>query len=376
MKKIILMALGLISTAVFAQNKFVLKAQIGGDNALAKAYLIYKQGQSVIKDSVMIKNGAFSFNGNMGDPFVAQLIVDHQGVGLTKLNRSADFLVFCLDKGTTSLAAKDSVKKALISGSKINDENRQYKSFMAEAEKEITNLNGTYAAAPAEKQQDHAFIDSLQSSANVFIAKRQALQKRYIQQHTESYISLLSLIEISGDSLDVQALKPLFLSLSADVRNSAAGKSFATSMNAAVATAIGATAPVFTLNDADDKPVSLTALRGKYVLLDFWASWCAPCRKENPNVVAAYHLYKAKNFTVLGVSLDCPGKKNDWIAAIKNDKLEWTQVTDLKFWDNEAAQLYGVRAIPQNFLIDPNGKIIAVNLHGDELMRKLASLLN
>ncbi len=376
MKKIILMALGLIPTAVFAQNKFVLKAQIGGDNAPAKAYLIYKQGQSVIKDSVMIKNGAFSFNGNMGDPFVAQLIVDHQGVGLTKLNRSADFLVFYLDKGTTSLAAKDSVKKALISGSKINDENQQYKSFIAEAEKEITNLNGTYAAAPAEKQQDRNFIDSLQSSANVFIAKRQALQKRYIQQHTESYISLLSLIEISGDSLDVQALKPLFLSLSADVRNSAAGKSFATSMNAAVATAIGATAPVFTLNDADDKPVSLTALRGKYVLLDFWASWCAPCRKENPNVVAAYHLYKAKNFTVLGVSLDRPGKKNDWIAAIKNDKLEWTQVTDLKFWDNEAAQLYGVRAIPQNFLIDPNGKIIAVNLHGDELMRKLASLLN
>jgi peroxiredoxin len=376
MKKSILTALALMPATLFAQNKFVLKVAIGQDNAPAKAYLVYKQGQSVIKDSVMIKNGTFSFNGNMEDPFVAQLILDHQGVGLTKLDRSADFLVFYMDKGNTSLTAKDSVKHAIITGSKINDDNREYKAFLAGPEKEIAYLNGTYAAAPANKKQDRAFIDSLQASANLLIAKRQDLQKQYIQQHPSSYISLLSLIEVSGDSIDVATAKPLFTALSPDIRNSAAGKSFAATLNAVTATAVGAMAPGFTLNDVNDKPVSLTAFKGKYVLLDFWASWCAPCRKENPNVLKAYRLYKDKNFTVLGVSLDRPGKKNDWLAAIKTDQLEWTQVSDLKFWDSAAAQLYGVRAIPANFLIDPSGKIIAVNLHGDELTQKLASLLN
>ncbi len=111
------------------------------------------------------------------------------------------------------------------------------------------------------------------------------------------------------------------------------------------------------------------------MLLDFWASWCGPCREENPNVVKAYKQYKDKNFTVLGVSLDQPGKKNLWLAAIKADGLEWTQVSDLKFWGNEVAKLYSIRAIPQNFLIDPSGKIIGKNLRGEELNKKLKEIL-
>jgi peroxiredoxin len=146
-------------------------------------------------------------------------------------------------------------------------------------------------------------------------------------------------------------------------------------MNAASATAIGAMAPVFTQEDVDGKAVSLADFRGKYVLLDFWASWCGPCRRENPNVVKVYQQYNDKNFTIIGVSLDQPGKKDAWLAAIKADGLDWTQVSDLKFWDNAVAKQYGVKAIPQNYLIDPMGKIIAENLVGQELENKLRELL-
>jgi peroxiredoxin len=133
------------------------------------------------------------------------------------------------------------------------------------------------------------------------------------------------------------------------------------------------TAPDFSLSTPNGQQVSLSSFKGKYVLLDFWASWCAPCRAENPNVVAAYQKFKDKNFTVLGVSLD--EKKEAWEKAIKDDGLVWTNVSDLRGWDSEAARMYQVESIPANFLIDPEGRIIASNLRGAALAAHLETIL-
>jgi len=132
-------------------------------------------------------------------------------------------------------------------------------------------------------------------------------------------------------------------------------------------------APDFTLPDVNGKPVSLSSFRGKYVLVDFWASWCPPCRAENPNVVNAYQQFKNKNFTILGVSLD--KEKAPWLKAINDDKLNWTHLSDLKFWDSQVVPMYGIQGIPYNVLLDPNGVVVAENLRGEELERKLREVL-
>ena len=136
---------------------------------------------------------------------------------------------------------------------------------------------------------------------------------------------------------------------------------------------IGKVAPEFSLPDTAGVSVSLSDFKGKYVLLDFWASWCPPCRRENPNVVKAFNEYKDKNFTIVGISLD--KDKSKWMKAIADDNLAWTHLSDLKYWDSEIPALYGVRGIPANVLLDPDGVIVAKNITGEDLHKKLKEVI-
>jgi peroxiredoxin len=138
---------------------------------------------------------------------------------------------------------------------------------------------------------------------------------------------------------------------------------------------VGQTAPEFSLPDPNGKLISLSSFRGRYVLVDFWASWCKPCRMENPTVVAAYAQFKNRNFTVLGVSLDQPDGKDDWMNAVMKDRLTWTQVSDLQFWNSPVVPLYNIQGIPYNVLVDPSGKVVAESLRGEQLAATLEQVL-
>jgi peroxiredoxin len=379
MKQLMLAVLAMAYVTGYAQNNDChITVKLKTLKTPVKAYLVREYGmtdQQVI-DSAEAKQGAFVFTVTVDAPQKAEIVIDHAAQGVKGFDRHADLLVIYLEKGNILVKGNDSVQYATVSGSALNTEYAGYHAqVLAAAEKAVKDADATFLSASDDKRKDTAFLHSLFSGVKKAWQQRDSLKYVYIRQHPNSYLSLDALIELAGNNIDVSKIEPLFNSLSAPLRNSRKGADFAKAINEVRALSPGAIAPDFTQNDINDKPVKLSDFRGKYVLLDFWASWCGPCRAENPNVVKAYNKYSSKNFTVLSVSLDRPGKKDAWLAAIKADGLNWTQVSDLQFWNNAAARLYSITAIPQNFLIDPTGKIVARNLRGEELQKKLEEIL-
>jgi peroxiredoxin len=205
--------------------------------------------------------------------------------------------------------------------------------------------------------------------------KKENVYAAFIRKNPGSPVSIYALQQYAGWDIRPEQSEPLYALLSESVRRNPSAEQLRGDIETAKKTGIGVFAMEFTQNDTLDRPVTLSAFRGRYLLVDFWASWCGPCRAENPNVVKAFRKYKDRNFHILGVSLDRPGQKEKWMKAIHDDQLEWTHVSDLKFWDNAVAKQYGIKAIPQNILLDPTGRIIAKNLRGEELDQKLAEAM-
>ncbi|MDB5062322.1 MAG: hypothetical protein JWP67_2165 [Mucilaginibacter sp.] len=368
-----------------APQPFTVKSKIGKLNAPAKAYLVYRLGANNVTDSAAIVNGEFTFTGVAMNPVNASLFIDYKGVGFSKYiaqnfpdggpSKTADMLNFFIEKGTINIASPDSASKADVSGSPSNEDNKKLKAQLKGVMNKAQTIVAAAQAATPAQQQSAAFQNSMQVKYKAVQLEQKNVLKTFITENPNSYLSLLALTSVSGPSPDVAEVEPLYESLSDELKKSEQGRQLKSAIDALKLTAIGAMAPDFIQNDVNGLPVRLSSFKGKYVLIDFWASWCGPCRQENPNVVRTYNKYKNKNFTILGVSLDREDGKNAWLAAIKKDGLTWTQVSDLKYWNNLAAAVYGVRSIPQNFLIDPTGKIVAKDLRGDDLDNKLAELL-
>jgi peroxiredoxin len=305
------------------------------------------------------------------------MIVDYKGVGANKLDvgDNSDKLTFYLDKGTITLKSVDSAYKAQIIGSPINDQYQKLLAINAESSAKTNQLMTDAVKNANDKSNSVESQNQLQAKLKAIQASYHAALKNFILANPNSYLSLLTLSSLGGPSPDPNELEPLLAGLSKELRETETARSLKNALENLKATAIGAMAPDFEQTDTLNRPVRLSSFRGKYVLLDFWASWCVPCRQENPNVVKAYNRFKDKNFTIIGISLDKRDGAFAWLKAIRQDHLTWTQLSDLKFWNNAVAQLYFVQGIPKNFLIDPTGKIIAQDLRGDDLEAKLEEVL-
>ncbi len=375
MKKILLTALAALPAVVMAQTDghFTLKGKLGTLNAPAKVYLRYGVNGKAHVDSAVLKNGEFAFAGDsVKAATMAGLYLNKAG---TSLMTARDFQQIYLEPGTITVTNKvDSARTAVLGGTKTNIEQEAYKMLIKPVGDIYDQMTAKRKAASAAEKETEAYkkwMDVMDLKADDLMADA---SRKFIKKYPASVISLNQIRNLAY-SADYAELAPLYASLSPELKASANGAALGKQLNGMKNVALGATVPDFAMADTAGNMVKLSSFKGKYVLVDLWASWCGPCRQENPNVVRTFNKYKDRNFTVLGVSLDRPGAKDKWIAAIKKDGLTWTHVSDLKFWENEVAQAWGVQAIPQNFLLDPNGKVVAKNLRGDALDAKLAQVL-
>lgn len=321
---------------------------------------LYKNGEPTEWANTTLAEGKFSFKNKVTEPVLCFIVID----GVQKP------IELYVENAIITVKGNKTSDKYEVSGSKSHKDFEEFiKAFLPEAQ-ELSRVSNQVNMTMPGKERD--------SLMGIHAATQDRMQKvidNSVKSKPKSPVNPFLLEATYQFNEDVVMLENRFNMLDATIRKTETGKKLEAFIAEKKIGAIGTQAMDFTQADTTGTPVSLSSFRGKYVLVDFWASWCGPCRSENPNVVENYNSFNKKNFTVLGVSLDRPGQKDKWINAIKEDGLTWTHVSDLQFWNNAAAQLYRISSIPQNLLVDPNGKIIARNLRGPALREKLCEVL-
>jgi len=382
--RIIATAIGLLPAMLFAQYHFTINGTLKNMTAdNTKMYIRYNSDEGSVSDSTVVKNGHYSFKGMIAEPVRAQMqsgpyqsIQAKDAAGRIITQAGHNIMLVYLDQGTISIVSNGTLDHHTVTGSQAEIEyNRLQKDLepydkgMSSFRKELEGAWGSKDTA-VRARHDH-IIDSMW---NVY----RTISKNYITKHPASHIAAEVLYKYAGNPIkNLEEADALLSALSPAVQSYPTAKALRSAIDAAQKLDIGRPAIDFAQADTTGTEVKLSSFRGKYVLVDFWASWCGPCRRENPGVVSAFNKYHDKGFTILSVSLDNPGQKNKWMEAIHKDGLEqWTHVSDLKGWNNAAARAYGINSVPQNFLLNPDGIIVGRNLRGEALSEKLATIFN
>jgi peroxiredoxin len=358
-----------IPVLCFAQTEkkgFVITGNITGLADSTEVRLINNNSKAEITKTKTSK-GQFTLKGSVPEVELYSLTF---GKAVTANTPPPTYFLYLENSKINITGDIKTIDKFKVSGSSSHADFLVFQKRFDPLFKEINDrANAINAMQPSLKR------DSLLAVYNSTRAKIGKEIEKFVKEKPHSMVTPFMIFVTVQLNEDPVWLNDLFNQLDSNVMKSRIGVSLRQYIDANLVGSIGSRAVDFTQPDTSGVPVSLSSFKGKYVLVDFWASWCGPCRMENPNVVANYKNFNKKNFTVLSVSLDRPGQKDRWLDAIKADSLTWTHVSDLQFWNNAAAMLYHIQSIPQNMLIDPQGKIVAKNLRGEALHDKLCEIL-
>jgi peroxiredoxin len=344
---------------LFSQNKFQINGSLKG---LPEGSSVSLSDANKPQDTLArgaVQNGSFQLNGSVSEPNLYQLNLD----GVQKKS-----ILFIGNEKVNVSGDVEAIQDLAVNGSKIHNDFEVFKKTFNPLFQQLTEMGQRINRLPSLSKND-----SVMEAYRKHLDKIKSEVDRFVSSRPSSPVAPFVVVVTSEIEQDLGTIEQRYARLDKNAQSGFYGKILRQQIDDKRAGAIGSEALDFSQTDPDGKQVTLSSFRGKYVLVDFWASWCRPCREENPNVVKAYKKFKDKNFTVLGVSLD--SNRQPWLKAIKADDLAWTQVSDLKGWNNEAAAKYNIQAIPQNLLVDPSGKIIAKNLRGPELQSRLCELL-